>query len=251
MHDSKLSLINLQAISLILEGRIILDKISLNLAKGEILTLIGPNGAGKSTLAKIILGLIKPTNGRINRQDNLTIGYVPQKFVLNPLLPITAKAFVKLTKNLSDQKVNEQFNQLGITYLSHYDLSQLSGGELQRVLLARALTHHPDLLVLDEPTQGIDFSGQTDFYQLITEIRDKRNCSIFIISHDLHVVMAATDRVICLNKHICCSGLPDTVQQHPEYEALFGQHAAKRLAIYAHHHDHTHHVDGDVKQRKD
>lgn len=209
----------------------ILTDINLSLQIGKITALIGPNGAGKSTLVRLLLGLIKPSSGQINTHGNFAIGYMPQKLIIDDLLPLTVHRFLRLTA-CSNQKIIATTAELTISHLLTQPIQTLSGGELQRVLLARALLRDPKLLVLDEPVQGVDINGQVELYNLINDIRLKRGCGILLVSHDLNLVMASTDAVICLNKHICCSGHPDAVAKHPEFIEMF--------AVYTHHHDHRH-----------
>ncbi|MDM8569940.1 zinc ABC transporter ATP-binding protein ZnuC [Thiotrichales bacterium HSG1] len=211
-----------------------LQNVSLQVKRGEIVTLIGPNGAGKSTLVQIVLGLIIPQQGQVLQQKNICIGYMPQHLHIDPVLPLTVARFI----NLSGTKKNIQstLEEVGIVKLLNRPLQSISGGEMRRVLLARALLRQPDLLVLDEPIQGVDVAGQYELYELIAQIRNRHGCGILMVSHDLHLVMAATDQVICLNQHICCSGHPETVTKHPAYLDLFGARAARDLAIYTHHH---------------
>lgn len=227
-------------------GRRVLDQVSLTVASGEIVTLIGPNGAGKTTLARIVLGLQKPDEGDIRRRPGLSIGYVPQKVSIDPVLPLTVRRLMSLTHRCSDAAARAGLEEAGAGHLLKREVQTLSGGELQRVLLARALVRDPDLLVLDEPTQNVDFTGQADLYRLIARIRDRRGCGVLMISHDLHVVMAATDRVICLHHHVCCEGTPELVVEHPSYRALFGPRAAAELAVYRHAHGHGHDLAGEV-----
>ncbi|HSC75586.1 MAG TPA: zinc ABC transporter ATP-binding protein ZnuC [Pseudomonadales bacterium] len=227
------------------DGRHILDHIDLGLHEGEIVTVIGPNGAGKTTLLKALLGFITPNAGTVTRSNNLRIGYMPQKLVLNPLLPITVQRFLRQT-NTSDAAIVDALTQTGVADLLQQSLHKISGGELQRVLLARALLRQPQLLVLDEPAQGVDVCGQADLYRLIAELRNRYHCGVLLVSHDLHLVMAATDTVICLNQHICCQGHPEHVSQHPEYLQLFGGKIADGIAVYTHHHDHDHDLHGNV-----
>jgi zinc transport system ATP-binding protein len=218
------------------QGRWIIKDISLTIAPGEIVTLIGPNGCGKTTLVRALLGLLPFSAGSIDMPDKLTIGYMPQVCHIEPTLPITVQRFLRLSGAALDAGLNEK---LRIEHLLKQSMQVLSGGEMQRVLMARALMRKPKLLVLDEPVQGVDITGQSKLYDLITEVRDELGCSVLMVSHDLHVVMAKTDKVICLNQHICCSGTPEAVQQDPAYLHLFGSHAEK-LAVYTHDHDHDH-----------
>lgn len=221
--------------------------IEFDIRKGEIVTLIGPNGSGKSTTAKMVLGLLKPTEGQATRLDRLRVGYVPQKLRIDWTLPLTVRRLMSLTSRLSAAELSQALHSTGISHLADAEVRHLSGGEFQRAMLARAIAREPDLLVLDEPVQGVDFSGELALYELISEIRDSLQCSILLISHDLHVVMAATDQVICLNGHVCCKGTPRSVAESPEYRKLFGGRAAAGLAVYQHHHDHTHLPDGRVR----
>lgn len=234
-------LIELQDICVNFEQRRILDTISLNITKGNITTLIGPNGAGKSTLVKVILGLQKVDSGKIIRQAGIRIGYVPQKLKLNDSLPLTVNRFLKLAGRFSSQELSDALRLVGGEHLQHNDMHKLSGGETQRVLLARALLQRPDLLVLDEPAQGVDVQGQIDLYDLIHTLRNRFGCAVLMVSHDLHLVMAKTDDVICLQHHICCSGSPENISKHPSYLAMFGHRNKETLAFYQHHHEHHHH----------
>jgi zinc transport system ATP-binding protein len=228
------------------KGRAILDGVDLTIERGEIVTLIGPNGSGKTTLARVLLGLTKPDRGTVWRAPGIVIGYLPQRIALDGSLPLTVNRFLRLTARRRDKNIAEALDEVGTAHLGDSDISALSGGELQRVMLARALLREPDLLVLDEPAQGVDFTGQIALYDLIGKIRQRHGCGILTISHDLHLVMAATDRVVCLNHHICCSGEPEAVRRNPEYLALFGPAASAGLAVYAHHHDHDHDLAGGV-----
>ncbi|QCI19881.1 MAG: zinc ABC transporter ATP-binding protein ZnuC [Buchnera aphidicola (Brevicoryne brassicae)] len=238
-----LEFIKLNNICVNFSNRSVLSNISLSLIPNRILTLIGPNGAGKSTLVRIILGLIKPDSGTIIRLDNLSIGYVPQKLYFNTLLPITVERFMKLSKSKKNSiiKILKMLKRVKAKDLRYRQLQTLSGGEMQRVLLAKALLNRPNLLVLDEPTQGVDVMGQFALYELINQIRYELKCSIVIVSHDLNFVMAKTDYVICLNNHICCSGTPETVCKNLEFISIFGIKHIKEFAIYHHHHNHIHH----------
>lgn len=244
MNDNFPALIEARDLYLAFGSRTILDGVDATIADGEIVTLIGPNGSGKTTLARVLLGLIEPDRGQIRRRPGLTVGYLPQRLSIDANLPLTVERFLRLAGD--NTRIANALEEVGARRLTDASVSALSGGELQRVLLARALIREPDLLVLDEPTQGVDFAGQIEFYELIDRIRDRHGCGVLTISHDLHLVMAATDRVLCLNHHICCSGEPESVRHHPEYLALFGPDAAARLAIYAHDHDHSHDIAGDV-----
>ncbi len=228
-------------------GRWLVRGVTLSIDAGEIVTLIGPNGSGKSTTAKMTLGILKPDEGAIRRRPDLKISYVPQKLQVDWTLPLTVRRFMRLTGHASVSEADDAMAATGVSHLAAAEVRTLSGGEFQRVMLARAIARKPDLLVLDEPVQGVDFTGEIALYDLIKQIRDDLNCGILLISHDLHVVMAATDRVICLNGHVCCSGTPTVVASSPEYKALFGARAAPTLAVYEHRHDHSHLPDGRVR----
>ena len=221
--------------------------VSLVVEKRKIVTLIGPNGSGKSTTAKIALGIYKKIEGQVEKYTN-NVGYVPQKISIDWTLPLRVNDFMLLTENLKDEAVNEALSLTGVIHLKNKNLGNLSGGEFQRVLLASAISRIPDLLVLDEPVQGVDFTGEIALYELIKKISDTLNCGILLISHDLHTVMSATDHVVCLNGHVCCSGSPSDVARNNEYKALFGEQASQTLSIYEHKHDHVHSNDGEVKK---
>jgi len=233
-------LIKLQNINLVRQGRSILKDIQLDIRSGEIITLIGPNGAGKSSLLKLALGLIAPSSGQRICLPNLRIGYMPQKISLPETLPLSVKHFLKLAKGFQKNELFNVSRRLKIEHLLDQPMQRLSGGEQQRVLLARALLSKPELLVLDEPVQGLDVSGQSELYHLISDLKDELNCGVLMVSHDLHLVMAATDKVVCLNGHVCCEGHPQLIQQDPSYLELFGKSMPAHLAPYTHHHDHTH-----------
>lgn len=242
-------LIEVKNLKLILEQRKILNHIDLVVRRGEILTILGPNGAGKSCLLKCILGLLNPTDGQVKKRPGLKIGYTPQKIVFDPSLPITVEQFLKLghTCHIDVQK---SLNEVKIGHMRHAWMYALSGGELQRVLLARALSHNPDLLVLDEPAAGVDIVGQSEVYKLLAEIKNNHQCGILVVSHDLSLVMAETDHVVCLNKHVCCSGTPEVVAMDPAFKELFGMDATG-LALYKHRHDHHHDIEGEVMPNED
>ncbi len=227
-------------------GRTLVSNVDLSIARGEIVTLIGPNGSGKSTTAKLATGVLKPTMGRVTRQPGLKIGYVPQKLTIDWTLPLTVERLMTLTERHSSADIAAALEAVGASRLLKAAVQELSGGEFQRVLFARAMIRKPDLLVLDEPVQGVDFSGEVALYELVRQIRDTTRSGILMISHDLHVVMAETDTVICLNGHVCCRGTPSAVKRSPEYLRLFGERAARTLAIYEHHHDHEHDEHGHV-----
>jgi len=217
----------------------VLDDISLSLIRGKITTLIGPNGAGKSTLAKIVLGLVSPDSGSRRCMKNLKIGYMPQKIKIDETLPLSTLRFVELTDR-SSKKCLQALQTVGIASSAATPIRGLSGGELQRALLARAILQDPDLLVLDEPVQGVDINGQNQLYTMINDLAGQLNCAVLMISHDLHLVMSTTDHVICLNKHICCHGAPEQVTQDPAFINIFGQ----ATTVYTHHHDHNHSLKG-------
>ncbi len=218
--------------------RVALADVSLAVSSGEIVTVIGPNGAGKTTLLRVALGLQRPQAGRVERRAGLRVGYLPQRLVIDETLPLSVRRFLTLVPGGRD-RLGAALAQVGAAHTLDLPVQTLSGGELQRVLLARALLREPELLVLDEPVQGVDIAGQAELFALIRRIRDERGCGVLLVSHDLHLVMAATDRVICLNHHVCCSGLPAEVSRDPAYRALFGA-AIEGFALYAHHHDHRH-----------
>ena len=224
------------------------DGISFKAADGEVTGLLGPNGAGKTTLVRIALGLLQPDSGTIYHRPALRIGYMPQRVNVEPTLPITVDRFLQLANRRNRGLMSSTLEALKIGHLGQQQLAEISGGELQRVLLARALLREPELLILDEPAQGVDLAGQAELYRLISEISDKQGCGVLMISHDLHLVMSSTDEVICLNHHICCHGKPEHVSNDPAYLSLFGATAAQDLAVYTHHHDHDHSIGGDVEE---
>ena len=221
------------------------DNASFDIEEGTITSLIGPNGAGKTTLVRILLGLMKTDIGSVYRKPGLKIGYVPQKLHLDAVLPLRVRDFLLLAGRYAETELVAALNELQLPHMLDAAVQTLSGGELQRVVIARALLKQPDVLVLDEPAQGVDIIGQQSLYQTIKSIRDKYNCGVLMVSHDLHLVMASTDRVICLNTHVCCTGHPDAVSEHPEYLKIFGA-AMDGFAHYSHHHDHSHDVHGAV-----
>jgi len=233
------------------DGRAILDGVDLAVTEGEIVTVIGPNGAGKSMLLRILLGLVKPDRGTVMRRPDLRIGYMPQKLVVDPTLPLPVRRFLELGAPANPATITAALDEVGVRHVIDSPIQAVSGGEFQRVLLARALLRNPDLLVLDEPVQGVDVGGQEELFRLIRLIRDSHGCGVLMVSHDLHLVMAATDTVVCLNRHVCCTGRPEIVQGDPAYLALFGATAASAIAVYAHHHDHEHDEAGRVKPAHD
>ena len=221
-------------------GRTVLDRVSIEVRRREVVSLIGPNGAGKTTAVRALLGLIKPDAGTVHHEPGVVVGYVPQKFEQGELLPLTVRRFLAMAGRQGRADAAATLDEVGAASVADQQLSSLSGGEFRRVLLARALLRNPDLLVLDEPVQQVDFSGQLAMHQLISRLRNRRGCGILVISHDLHLVLGATDRVVCINGHVCCAGEPEAVSRHPEYISLFGPHAAAALAVYTHSHDHSH-----------
>jgi len=242
------TLIQSQNISFHIGGKELLSGISINISKAEIVTVIGPNGAGKTTLLRLLLGLIPASSGSIYRKPKLRIGYLPQRAVFNPVLPLSVSRIMNLTGNYSKSQIETSLEETGVLALRDKPVSQLSGGEYQRVMLARALLRNPELLVLDEPVQGVDYMGESELYNLIGDLRKSHGCGVLMVSHNLHVVMASTDRVLCLNQHICCEGQPKDVTQHPEYLRLFGLDSGSALAIYSHQHDHKHHISGELSE---
>jgi len=247
-ENKKQILLQTQNLSLLVGERKLLSNISLTVSKGEIVTVIGPNGAGKTTLLRVLLGLIPANSGSIFKKPKLRIGYLPQKVSVDPILPLSVSRIMNLTGNFSSLQIENALKETGVDSLKNKPVFQLSGGEFQRVMLARALLRSPELLVLDEPVQGVDYMGESELYNLIGNLRKSHGCGVLMVSHDLHVVMASTDRVLCLNQHICCEGQPEDVSRHPEYLRLFGLDSGSALAIYSHHHDHTHHLSGDLQE---
>ena len=235
-----MSLINIEGLTVNYGGVTALKNVSLDVNAGEIVTIVGPNGSGKTSLLKAIIGAVTPLEGSVRIKQGLKIGYVPQRLNLDPTLPISVGKFMRLTNKISKRLCAEALQQAGVPELAEKQMSQLSGGQLQRVLLARALLGTPEILVLDEATQGLDQPGSADFYRQIEKVRKETGCAVLMISHDLHVVMSTSDRVICLNGHICCSGAPETVVSTPEYQELFGTETNGALALYRHSHDHKH-----------
>jgi zinc transport system ATP-binding protein len=240
------ALVSLRGAGLDRSGRWLVRGVDLDVRPAEIVTLIGPNGSGKSTTLKLALGIVATSEGSVSRRDGLKIGYVPQKISIDWSLPLRVQDFMELTQPLSATEAKAALTRTGAENLWSRDLKVLSGGEMQRVALARALARKPDLLVLDEPAQGVDFAGEAALYGLIQELRDELGCGVLLVSHDLHMVMAATDRVICLNGHVCCQGSPDVVANDAAFRQLFGDRAGA-VAPYRHHHDHVHLTDGRVQ----
>jgi zinc transport system ATP-binding protein len=227
-------------------GKWLIHGVDLTVLRGEIVTLIGPNGGGKTTCLKALVGLIEPDEGRVSRRDGLVIGYLPQRLRVDPILPLTVARFLSVTARPDREAMKAALGETGVEGLIDLPVHRLSSGEFQRVLLARAVLKKPDLLVLDEPVQGVDYAGEAALYDLIAQLRARLGCGILMVSHDLHVVMAATDRVICLNGHVCCTGAPQEVTRHSEYRRLFGPRAVETYALYQHRHDHGHDLAGGV-----
>jgi len=240
-----MSLIEVKDLSVRYGARTVLSHVSLRVERGEIVTIVGPNGSGKTSLLRAIIGAVKPSQGRVIQGDGVKIGYVPQKLHIDETLPITVARFLKLPGGVTATDITQALAQAGVPNMAKAQLSQLSGGQFQRVLLARALIGEPDLLLLDEATQGLDQRGSASFYQQIEHVRQETGCAVLMISHELHVVMSASDRVICLNGHVCCEGTPAVVASAPEYRALFGTGTGGALALYRHEHDHGHDHEHD------
>jgi zinc transport system ATP-binding protein len=238
--SGRVSLISVNNLSIRYGANTVLHGVSLAIEPAEIVTIVGPNGSGKTTLLRAIIGAIEPSAGRIERPRGFKIGYVPQRLHIDPTLPMTVERFLKLAGKVDRSTCRQALAEAGVPDLLKRQMSQLSGGQFQRVLLARALINKPDLLILDEATQGLDQPGSAAFYQQIEDVRDKTGCAIIMVSHELHVVMSASDRVICLNGHICCEGTPAVVASAPEYRALFGMGTGGALALYRHDHNHNH-----------
>jgi len=238
-------LLHVAGLSVSAGGSAILSDVHLELSRGDIVVLIGPNGSGKTTLLRAILGLV-PYSGTAERRANLTIGYVPQNFARDPSLPLTVRRLVGLGRGRDDSDIEKALERLEIAGLADKQVTSLSGGELKRVLLARAVAGKPDLLLLDEPVAGVDLAGEAALYHLIAQLRDETGCGVLLVSHDLHVVMAQATHVVCLNRHVCCEGTAGEVIRDPEFVRLFGAHIANEIALYHHHHDHTHDPSGGV-----
>ncbi|WP_298451946.1 zinc ABC transporter ATP-binding protein ZnuC [uncultured Marinobacter sp.] len=238
-------LVAIENLTVRFDDRPVVDRVSLVLHRGDIITIIGPNGAGKTTLIKAVLGIQAATSGRILRAKGVVIGYVPQHLSLESTLPLSVERFMLLSGQPLAACV-AALDRTGVSHLLKASVHHLSGGEQQRLLLARALVRKPDLLVLDEPAQGVDINGQAALYDLIRQLRDELNCGVIMISHDLHLVMAATDKVICLNQHVCCSGHPADISHDPAFIETFGRPVAESLAVYHHNHNHSHDLSGNV-----
>ena len=248
MENKNKVLLKVENAGVSINDKSLVKGVSFEIKQGEIVTLIGPNGSGKSTTAKIALGIYKKIDGKVKKYTD-KIGYVPQKISIDWTLPIRVLDFMTLTEELTQDQINIALNLTGVEHLKDKSLSNLSGGEFQRVLIARAISKKPELLVLDEPVQGVDFKGEIALYELIKQISEKMKCGILLISHDLHVVMSATDFVICLNGHVCCSGTPQKVIKDKNYKNLFGDRASNILSLYEHKHDHTHSQDGTIDRK--
>ena len=246
MDQNKL-LVKLENAGVYRSSKWLVRGISLEVNQGEIVTLIGPNGSGKTTTAKMILNILNTDEGLVTGKAS-KMAYVPQKINIDWTMPLRVIDFMKITNSLNNTQITESLSMTGVDKLLYNQIHSLSGGEFQRVLIARAIAKKPDLLVLDEPVQGVDFNGEIALYNLIKEISVNLNCGILLISHDMHFVMSTTDHVICLNGHICCSGTPSNVVKNPEYIKLFGQHNSETLSYYQHRHDHSHNHDGSISK---
>ena len=247
MNSDTNILVELNKVGFKQNNKWLVEGVSLRVEKGKIVTLIGPNGSGKSTTAKIALGIYKNIEGNVKKFTN-KVGYVPQKISIDWTLPLRVYDFMLLTEEIKDESIDEALALTGVSHLKNKNLGNLSGGEFQRVLIARAISKKPELLVLDEPVQGVDYTGEIALYELIKKISDTLNCGILLISHDLHTVMTATDHVVCLNGHVCCSGTPMDVAKNNEYKTLFGEQASQILTVYEHKHDHVHSDEGRIKK---
>lgn len=239
-------LVTLENAGIFRSDRWLVRGVSMRVDPGEIVTLIGPNGSGKSTTAKLALGVLQTDEGTAHRKADLRASYVPQKLDVNWTLPLSVTRFLQLTNRAEKRQMAMALDATDTAHLAQAQMSHLSGGEFQRVMLARAILREPEFLVLDEPVQGVDFNGEIALYQMIEDIRNRLGCGVLLISHDLHVVMSTTDKVICLNGHVCCSGTPATVMVSDEFKSLFGPRASAGLALYQHHHDHEHLPDGTI-----
>ena len=244
-------LVEVNGVAMSFAGVSALNDVDLTVDDGQIVTLIGPNGSGKSTLVRIVLGLLTPTRGQVFLRPGTKIGYMPQRLAVDDTLPLTVARFLRLGGPSDHRQIDAVLHEVGAARLGHSPVQDISGGEMQRVLLARALLREPDLLVLDEPVQGVDVTGQGELFGVITRIRERRGCAVLMVSHDLHLVMASTDTVVCLNHHVCCTGHPEAVTRDPAYLELFGPLAARGLAVYTHDHDHHHDAHGVVVPHDD
>ena len=234
------ALVELKDVGIELGSRTVLHGITMSVREGEIVTILGPNGSGKTTLLRTLSGALETSRGQLVRRDDLRIGYTPQRLSLDTTMPLTVERFLALVEKTSRKDRSEAMERVGLKSVQLQQLATLSGGQFQRALLARAILRKPNLLALDEPTQGLDQPGTAAFYTLIEELREETGCAVLMVSHDLHVVMSASDRVLCVNGHICCEGTPTVVSNAPEYQAMFGKGTAGTLALYQHHHDHSH-----------
>lgn len=240
LRGGVMSLITASHLDVAHGGRAVLRGVDFKIDPGEIVTIVGPNGSGKSTLLKALLKELPPTAGKVVHQRGLAIGYMPQRLALDGRMPLTVQRFLCLPQRHSLAKIEQMLGHVGVSDVLHQQLDTLSGGQFQRVLLARALLISPQILIMDEPTQGLDQPGTAAFYKLIGEVRAQTGCAVLMVSHDLHVVMSDSDRVVCLNGHVCCEGKPHIVSNAPEYRALFGQGTGGTMALYQHSHDHNH-----------
>jgi zinc transport system ATP-binding protein len=240
LRPSVAPLIAAENLTIRMDGQEVLTNVSLAIQRAEIVTILGPNGSGKSTLLRALLGILCPASGTVTQRPGLVIGYVPQKLAVDRTLPMTVRRFLSLPVRVTDTDAEVALIRVGMPDVAQRQMADLSGGQFQRILLARALLARPDILILDEPTQGLDQPGEAAFYRLIEEVRQETGVAVLMVSHDLHVVMAASDRVICLNGHVCCEGTPRVVSNAPEYRALFGLGTQGALALYQHVHDHSH-----------
>ncbi|WP_018868610.1 MULTISPECIES: zinc ABC transporter ATP-binding protein ZnuC [unclassified Thioalkalivibrio] len=244
-------LLDARDISLERGGKLILDRVSVQIPPAEVAVVIGPNGAGKTSLLRVLLGLWQPTRGQVKRRRGLRIGYMPQRLQIEPVLPLSVRRFLTLRQRAPRAELLAHLERVGVPHLLDKPVQSLSGGEMQRVLLARALLNRPNLLVLDEPAQGVDIVGQGEVFRLIDDIRRETGCGVLMVSHDLHLVMAGADAVICLNQHVCCTGRPEEVSRHPEYQRLFPTADVQGIGIYKHDHNHVHDLHGEVHDLDD
>lgn len=239
------SLVSARGLTVRHGGKALIEDIDIDVAEGEIVTVIGPNGAGKTTLVRVLLGLERADRGTVRRRPGARIGYVPQRFDIDHAIPMTVERFLRLGSPRAPGEVDAALAEVGAGHVKGRQLARLSGGELQRVVLARALLRAPDLLILDEPARGVDYAGEAELYTLVGELRHRHGLGVLLVSHDLHIVMAQSDRVLCINRHICCQGIPQAVARDPEYARLFGHEIARAFAVYQHHHDHRHDIGGE------